>query len=102
MDSKYAKLEMMTMSKSLRLSMIATLLLATTVLAVMSYNILNPKEPEPKAAEAAPVPVPPPPEPPKKKVVWRSAREEPPSIRIITPNKEGGSTVKKCWNFECE
>jgi hypothetical protein len=93
------------MSKTLRLSMIATLALASTVLAIMGYNILNPKEPEPKPAEVAapaPVPVPPPPEPPKKKVVWFSAREEPPSIRIITPNKEGGSTVKKCWNFECE
>jgi hypothetical protein len=96
MDSKYAKLEMMTMSKYLRLSMVVTLLLATTIFAVMSYNIFNPKEPEPKAAEAAPVPS------PKKKPIWRSAREEPPSIRIIMPNKEGGSTVKKCWNFECE
>ncbi len=81
------------MSKTLRLSMIATLALATSVLGILSYNILNPKEPEPKPAEVvAPVPVPPPPQPPKKKVVWRSAREEPPSIRIITPKKEGGST----------
>jgi hypothetical protein len=90
-------------SKTLRLSMIATLALATSVLGILSYNILNPKEPEPKAAEVvAPVPVPPPPEPPKKKVVWLSAREEPRSIRILTPNKEGGFTAKKCWNFECE
>jgi hypothetical protein len=88
------------MSKTLRLSMIATLALATSALGILSYNILNPKEPEPKEEVVAPVP--PPPEPPKKKVVWLSAREEPPSIRIITPNKEGGYTVKKCWNFVCE
>jgi hypothetical protein len=31
-------------SKTVRLSMIATLMLGTTVLAVMSYNILNLKE----------------------------------------------------------
>ena len=88
------------MSKSLRLSMIAMMLLAASALGILSYNILNPKEPEAKPVEVvAPVP---PPEPPKKKVVWLSAREEPPSIRILTPNKEGGFTAKKCWNFECE
>jgi hypothetical protein len=90
-------------SKTLRLSMIATLLLATTVLAVMSYSILNPKPEEPKQEVKQEEPKQEPkPEPSKQRAHWMfPRREEPTTVRIITPNKEGGYTVKKCLNFEC-
>jgi hypothetical protein len=82
--------------------MIATLMLGTTVLAVMSYNILNLKE-EPKQEVKQEEPKQESPPAPKVRTPWVfPRREEPSTVRIITPNKEGGSTVKKCWNFECE
>jgi hypothetical protein len=95
----------MPVSKTLRLSIIATLALASTVLAIMSYNILNPKEPEPEQpkVEAKQEPQPQPEPPPKKKVVWAFPhREPPPSVRIITLDKERSFTVKNCWNLVCE
>ena len=46
------------MYKSLRLSVIATLLLATTALTIISYNILNPKPlPEPPVVAVPEPPV---------------------------------------------
>ena len=55
------------MSISLRLSMIAVMLLAASALGILSYSILNAKEPEAKPIEVV-APVQAPPEPPKKKV----------------------------------
>jgi hypothetical protein len=98
----------MQVSKTLRLSMIATLLLGTSVLGIMSYRILFPEEV--KQAEPAPPP-------PKRRVVRipvpapetprpRATPEEAPSVRIITlkrGDKEGSSFIeRKCWNLKCE
>jgi hypothetical protein len=96
---------MMTMSKTLRLAIIATLALASSVLGIMSYKILFPEEvkqaepaPPPKRRLVRALPLPPP--------VERPAPEEPPSVRIITlkqGGKEGSSfIITKCWNFVCE
>jgi hypothetical protein len=83
--------------------MIATMLLGTTVLAIMAYNNLNPKEPESKQeqpqVEAKQEPSP----QPKRRTHWVfPQREKPTTVRIIVPQRDGGFTVRTCMNFECQ
>lgn len=99
------------MSKTLRLSIIATLFLASAVLAILSYNILNPKPKEEITKTEEPAK-----QPAKKRTAFRPSAPPTPSeapalppppppqryVRIISPSpNQKGFTIEKCWNFEC-
>jgi hypothetical protein len=78
--------------------MIATLALASTVLAIMSYNILNPKEePPPKQEVKQEEPKQESPPAPKRRTHWMfPQREKPTTVRIIAPNKDGRVHYSHC------